>query len=159
MGPGAHPIPAVLDLSRLLGRAWQGRQLTGVDRVASAYAQRFSRPTTRALLRWRGWRKVLSPAASMQLHQLLADPSRHGTPALRAELLQLLASQLTTHLGRPAASALAHTPVLYPTHTGIEHPSLVPWVRATGQVPRRPLLEVFRRYPRKALLVIALVAA
>ena len=32
-------------------------------------------------------------------------------------------------------------------------------VRATGQVPRRPLLEVFRRYPRKALLVIALVAA
>ncbi|MDI9627398.1 MAG: MFS transporter, partial [Acidobacteriota bacterium] len=32
-------------------------------------------------------------------------------------------------------------------------------VRRTGQVPRRPLLEVFRRYPRQALLVVALVAA
>ncbi len=32
-------------------------------------------------------------------------------------------------------------------------------VRATGQVPRRPLVAVFRSHPRAALLVIALVAA
>ncbi|MGB3955535.1 MAG: MFS transporter [Brooklawnia sp.] len=32
-------------------------------------------------------------------------------------------------------------------------------VRATGQVPRRPLVAVFRSHPRQAFLVIALVAA
>ena len=126
-------------MSRLVGRAWQGRQLTGVDRVAAAYAShsfqqghadtpRATR-ATRALLRWRGLRRVLTPRASRQLHQLLQPAEHHGTAALRRALVHLLS--WPGHF--EPDTCLRGSTVIYPTHTGLEHPGLAPWVRRTQQ--------------------------
>lgn len=123
-------------MSRLVGRACQGRQLTGVDRVAWAYGQHWfeghkGEPTvtTRALLRWRGVRRVLTPRASLALHQLLSRSNRHGTAALRRGLMTLLSWPGYYEPER----VLQGRAVLYPTHTGIEHTGFAQWVQRTGQ--------------------------
>lgn len=65
--------PILIDITRLLGRFWNGRLPTGVDRVSLAYVAHFS-GSARAVVRYRSRTLLFSRGESAQLFDLLLQP-------------------------------------------------------------------------------------
>lgn len=108
--------PVVIDISRLLGRYFDGRYPTGVDRVTLAYAQHYG-PSARAMLRWRGRSGLFSLSISMQVFALLARWDAADAPALRMLIARGVVSSVGNGNGRGAW--LLHT-----GHNDAEAPGL-----------------------------------
>jgi len=73
--------PFLLDVTRLVARAWTGRQSTGIDRVAEAYLRHFSSRAL-AVVQHRGIVRVLDDAESDRLFETLLKSSGSNRAAL-----------------------------------------------------------------------------
>jgi len=71
----ANGRPFLLDVTRLIWRRWVGRLPTGIDRVCLAYLE-FYCGQAQAVIQRRGFRRILSEAASDRLFDLLVNPRR-----------------------------------------------------------------------------------
>lgn len=115
----------LIDISRLLARASQGRLPTGVDRVCLAYVQRWGR-SAQAVVQKAGWRRIFPYAESQTLFALLlelpADFSRRVNWAIARACVPPWPSQHAA--GKPG---------LYLGHTGVELTGFRQWIQATHQ--------------------------
>ena len=124
--------PFLLDLSRLVWRAWSGRLPTGIDRVCLAYLDHFAppgRPRAQAIVKRGERRLVLSPGQSDTLFALL----RKGGRGLRPALALLLIRASLTQFGRKRR--LSGKAYLNIGHTGLDAPGLPAWLKAVGLTP------------------------
>lgn len=115
----------MIDISRLLARASQGRRPTGVDRVSLAYIERWGRHA-QAIVQKQGWRRIFPHAHSQALFGLLRDPpadfkrqsrwiiARACVPPWPAQDGQ---GRWAFHLG----------------HTGLDSPGFGAWLHSTRQ--------------------------
>ena len=110
--------PILIDVSRLIWRQWTGRLPTGIDRVCLAYLEHF-RPRARAVVQFRGFRRILDARASARLFDLLLN----GSNRFRSDLVITLAATLL----RTEASTAGQT-YLNVGHTGLNSPLLEPWL-------------------------------
>lgn len=116
-----------LDITRLVGRALQGRVPTGIDRVGLAYVEHM-RDHAQALLRVRSRRVLVTPFASARIFERLLDGS-FATPRGRLRLLEAT-SRIVPDLGAPEGTVMLHT-----GHGGLEkHRYLQRWHRSGGVV-------------------------
>ena len=114
--------PLLIDVSRLVGRTLRGRLPTGIDRVCLAYVDRFG-SGARAVVQWRGWRRIGTAHASRQLFELLLKPD--------AGRLQEAARLIVTGFLRPGRDGECHGAIyLNVGHTGLEAPGLAQWLQA-----------------------------
>ena len=110
----------MIDVTRLLWRAWRGRHPTGIDRVCLAYVQHF-RDRGLAVVQRKGFIFVLSRANSERVFDLLL----RGREVRRAEIIRVL--------GRAIVSARRASPgenMLYLNvgHTGLNDRALPRWI-------------------------------
>ncbi len=117
----------LLDVTRLIWRRWAGRLPTGIDRVCLAYLDRY-RADAQAVIQWRGFRRILSEAASDRLFGLLLSPSA----MVRRDLLVFLAGERLRR-GRPHAGH--GRPYLNVGHTALHDDGFLRWTRAAGVRP------------------------
>jgi glycosyltransferase involved in cell wall biosynthesis len=108
--------PVVIDISRLLGRYFDGRYPTGVDRVTLAYVQHYQ-TSARAMLRWRGRSGLFSKAISVQVFALLSRWDAAEAGMLRRLILRGVFSSIGT--GNGCGALLLHT-----GHNDAESPAL-----------------------------------
>ena len=113
----------LLDVSRLVWRAWRGGLPTGIDRACLAYVERFG-ARSQAVLQRGGVHLVLTPGASDHLFSLL-----NGTSVSKASLVWCLASATLTAARKPPARGMIYLNV---GHTGLHEPTLTMWIRAQG---------------------------
>jgi glycosyltransferase involved in cell wall biosynthesis len=114
--------PLLIDVSRLVGRTLRGRFPTGIDRVCLTDVERFG-PRARAVVQWRGWRRIGTAEASRRLFELLLkrDPGR----------MQEAARLMVTGFLRPGQEAKCQGAIyLNVGHTGLEAPGLTQWLQA-----------------------------
>jgi glycosyltransferase involved in cell wall biosynthesis len=112
--------PFLLDVSRLIWRAWRGRPPTGIDRVCLAYCEHFG-PKSLAVIQRRGSIVVLSSRQSDRLFQLLCQ----GAEVSRMKLAAGLLAAMVTARGRPARRGMTYFNV---GHTGLDDPSIPRWI-------------------------------
>lgn len=110
----------LLDVSRLIWRAWNRRLPTGIDRVCLEYVERLG-PRSRAVLQFKGSIFVLSPANSDRLFLLLNS----AAGCSRAALLRIVVGALTTASQSPPAPNMFYLNV---GHTGLHEPALPAWI-------------------------------
>jgi glycosyltransferase involved in cell wall biosynthesis len=112
----------LLDVTRLVWRAWRGRLPTGIDRVCLAYLDAFGF-SSRAVVQRKGLRLVFGRKASDKLHALLAK----GGPKARQRLVWFfLRHGLANLLRRPGTGST----YLNVGHTGLNDEGLVQWIAA-----------------------------
>ncbi|HWJ70432.1 MAG TPA: glycosyltransferase family 1 protein [Sphingobium sp.] len=114
--------PLLLDVSRLVWRAWVGLLPTGIDRTVLAYVRHFG-PRARAVLQRSGFTRILSRDASTRLFDLLLA----GGPGVRADLIRLAPALLGAREPLPVGAIYLNV-----GHTGLDRPSHAAWVRRTG---------------------------
>lgn len=114
----------LLDVSRLVWRAWRGGLPTGIDRACLAYVERFG-ARSQAVLQRGGVQLVLSPGASDHLFSLLLN----GTSVSKASLVWCLVSATLTAAPKPPGRGMIYLNV---GHTGLHEPTLTTWIRAQG---------------------------
>jgi glycosyltransferase involved in cell wall biosynthesis len=114
----------LIDVSRLVWRAWRGRPATGIDRVCLAYLKRFG-PRSRLVVQRRGRIFVLSPTWSDRLRAVLLGAASTG----KIDLARILAPALVS-AGR--SSPTPRTIYLNVGHTGLDEDSLVRWIAGNG---------------------------
>ncbi|ABE46798.1 glycosyltransferase family 4 protein [Polaromonas sp. JS666] len=117
----------LIDISRLLGRASQGRLPTGVDRVCLAYVQHWG-GRAQAVVQKGTWRRILPYKASQELFSLLLAP----LPGFARQVNWAIARACVPPW--PSQDA-AGKPGFYLGHSGIEMPGFAAWVHATRQKP------------------------
>ena len=124
----------LIDISRLLWRSWQGRLLTGIDRVALEYVKHFG-PRSRAIIQVRGHARVLSYARSQRIFSILRSLSNESVftyPSARIDLLR----EIAPGVARPAQQSQTRGQLcIYPGHTGLENSNLIRWIIESGQRP------------------------
>jgi len=113
--------PFLIDVSRLIWRAWSLRLPTGIDRVCLAYLSHYG-PRCHAVIQKRSWRIVLNAKASDALFQLLL----HGRTHMRSNLVAFLA-QSGWQRERDVRGKL----YLNVGHTGLDARSLPNWLKRT----------------------------
>ncbi|HEX7822395.1 MAG TPA: glycosyltransferase family 1 protein [Sphingobium sp.] len=125
-GPGRLPVllPVLLDVSRLVWRAWAGRLPTGIDRVMLAYVAHY-RHRARAVVHGRRYTRVL-PAA---LSRLLFDMLLGGSGKIP------LSAILTASFYTPLSRGTAGQPYLNVGHTGLHRANHGQWVARTRVRP------------------------
>lgn len=111
--------PFLLDVSRLIWRQWTRRLPTGIDRVCLAYLDHF-RSRSRAVVQFRGFRRILDRPASDRLFNLLL----HGSDHFRADLIFTLARAAIGATGSTVGQIYLNV-----GHTGLNSPHLEPWLR------------------------------
>ena len=121
----AHQRPFLLDVSRLIWRAWTRRLPTGIDRVCLAYLDHYA-ARSHALIQKGSLRIVLNAKASDALFQLL----RHGGPRIRTRLTACLA-QTGWQRERDVRGKI----YLNVGHTGLDARSLPNWLKRTKLRP------------------------
>jgi glycosyltransferase involved in cell wall biosynthesis len=117
--------PFLIDVSRLIWRAWSLRLPTGIDRVCLAYLAHYG-ARSHAVIQKRSLRIVLNAKASDALFQLLL----HGGPRIRTKLTACLA-QTGWHRERDIRGKL----YLNVGHTGLDARSLPNWLKRTKLRP------------------------
>ncbi|WP_214647703.1 glycosyltransferase family 4 protein [Novosphingobium aerophilum] len=117
----------LIDVTRLVWRAWSGRLPTGIDRVCLAYLDHFG-DRAQAVVQRGGMQRVFSPAASDRLFAAI----RAGGPGFRTRLLRLLPFALSSGGGVAKGRAGRGPIYLNIGHTGLDEPSLPGWVRRNG---------------------------
>ena len=123
----ANERPYLLDVTRLIWRRWVGRLPTGIDRVCLAYLE-YYRGEAQAVIQRRGFRRILSAAASDRLFEHLVDPRR----TVRRDLVRLLGRE-RLRISRP----LAGRGRLYFNvgHTALQDAGYLDWTRAADVRP------------------------
>ena len=117
--------PFLIDVSRLIWRAWSLRLPTGIDRVCLAYLAHYG-ARSHAVIQRRSLRIILNAKASDALFQLLL----HGGPRMRTKLTTSLA-QTGWQRERNVRGKL----YLNVGHTGLDARSLPNWLRRTKLRP------------------------
>jgi glycosyltransferase involved in cell wall biosynthesis len=117
--------PFLIDVSRLIWRAWSLRLPTGIDRVCLAYLAHYG-ARSHAVIQRRSLRIILNAKASDALFQLLL----HGGPRMRTKLTTCLA-QTGWQRERNVRGKL----YLNVGHTGLDARSLPNWLRRTKLRP------------------------
>lgn len=111
--------PLLLDVTRLIWRRWVGRFPTGIDRVCIAYLARY-RTTSQAVVQYRGFRRILSEAASDRLFDLLQAPRR----SVRPDLAAFIARERLSSSKRRAGNGRLYLNV---GHTALNDPDYLAW--------------------------------
>ena len=114
----------LIDVSRLVWRRWRGGLPTGVDRVCLAYLEHF-RTRARAVVQRRGHHFVLSKRDSDRLFDFLA----RGAEGFRFAFAMLALTAFPRASRAPAEKGLLYLNV---GHTGLDEPSLGPWISEAG---------------------------
>lgn len=109
----------LLDVSRLIWRAWSKRLPTGIDRTCLAYVRHY-RESAQAVIQRGGQTCVLSAKQSQKLFDLLLEPSK----AIRRELVRLYATGL---FAQRAANCEGRV-YLNVGHTGLDKPYHANWI-------------------------------
>ena len=109
----------LLDVSRLVWRAWRGGLPTGIDRVCLAYVEQFG-SRSQAVVQRGGYHFLLSPAHSDRLFGFL-----RGGSAAQLDLLRLAAVAWPATLRRAPRPGAVYLNV---GHTGLNESSLPEWV-------------------------------
>lgn len=119
--------PVLLDVSRLIWRAWLGLLPTGIDRACIAYVRHY-RGRALAVVQRGGLTRVLNAALSERLFDLLVDP-----PAdVRWKLMRLILPGL---VGCAARSGMRGALYINVGHTGLDRAGHARWVRRSGVRP------------------------
>jgi len=124
----------LIDISRLLWRSWQGRLLTGIDRVTFEYVKHFG-PRSSAIIQVRGHARVLSYARSQRVFSILQGASNDSVISdswARNALLREIAPGL---IWPSRTNEIRGRLGIYPGHTGLESPDLIRWIIESGQRP------------------------
>lgn len=116
--------PVLLDVSRLIWRAWLGLLPTGIDRACIAYIRHY-RGRALAVVQRGGITRVLNPALSERLFDLLVDPPVD----VRWKLMLLILPGL---VGGAARSGMRGAFYLNVGHTGLDRAGHARWVRRSG---------------------------
>lgn len=114
--------PLLLDVSRLVWRAWIGLLPTGIDRTVLAYVRHFG-PRSLAVVQRAGFTRILSRDASSRLFDILLA----GGPDVRARLIRLAPALLTSGASPPPGAIYLNV-----GHTGLDRPGHAAWVRRAG---------------------------
>ncbi len=130
--PDTFPL---LDVSRLVWRAWEGTMPTGIDRTCLAYVAHFG-DRARAVVQRGGSTLVLPTDDSRRLFDLLAAPGSD----FRAKLARLLAAGF---LFRRRGDLSGHI-YLNVGHTGLDKPGHREWIQRTGVNPSISSMISFR---------------
>lgn len=117
----------LLDVSRLVWRAWEGLLPTGIDRTCLAYVAHY-RDRAEAMVQRGGAASVLSPGVSQRLFDILLDQGSD----VRSRLLTLLLPGLR---GLGHRSGLTGRCYLNVGHTGLDKPGHAAWIERTGVKP------------------------
>ena len=118
--------PILLDVGRLIWRRWINRIPTGIDRVCLAYLKHY-RPQAQGVVQRRGMRRILSPASSDRLFDLLLKPGDTFRRDLVATLSRGWMERGSQH-GRDRY-------YLNVGHTGLEENAFLRWMRKTKVRP------------------------
>lgn len=117
----------LIDISRLLGRAGQGRLPTGVDRVILAYVARWGRQA-QAVLQKGTWRRLVPQVESQDLFALVQNP-----PAdFSWQLGRLIARACVPPW--PSQDAKGRV-AFYLGHSELDRPGFAHWLHKTRQKP------------------------
>ena len=117
----------LIDISRLLGRAGQGRLPTGVDRVILAYVARWG-GQAEAVLQKGTWRRMVPQAESQALFALVQNP-----PAdFSWQLGRLIARACVPPWPSQDAKGRA---AFYLGHSDLDRPGFAHWLHKTHQKP------------------------
>ena len=111
----------LIDVSRLIWRAWRGRPATGIDRVCLAYCERYA-ARAHAVIQRRGSIRVISPRQSDRLFQLLLQ----GSAASKTKLAAVLVGALLRARKSAPRSGMVYFNV---GHTGLDDPALPRWIK------------------------------
>lgn len=123
----ANDRPLLLDVTRLIWRRWVGRLPTGIDRVCLAYLGRY-RAEAQAVIQRRGFRRILTDAASDRLFDILLSPPR----GIRRDLARILGRErLRTGKALRGGGRL----YLNVGHTALQDHGYVAWTRTAGVRP------------------------
>jgi glycosyltransferase involved in cell wall biosynthesis len=114
----------LLDVSRLLWRAWDRKLPTGIDRVCLEYIRRFG-SRSRGVVQFRGFTRVLSSQDSARLFAILGE----SNSAIRTRLLLLLPLALARSKPSPPRSGMVYLNV---GHTGLHDIALPTWISSNG---------------------------
>lgn len=117
----------LIDISRLLARAGQGRLPTGVDRVILAYVARWG-SHAQAVLQKGTWRRLVPQAESQALFALVQNP-----PAdFSWQVGRLIARACVPPWPSQDAKGKA---AFYLGHSDLDRPGFAPWLYKTRQKP------------------------
>lgn len=118
--------PFLLDVSRLVWRAWAGKLPTGIDRTCLAYVGHF-RDRARAVVQ-RGRSTLVLPAGeSRRLFEVLFLPPSD----VKIKLAKLLATGFLFRRRRDLSSRI----YLNVGHTGLDKHGHAEWIKQTGVLP------------------------
>ena len=117
----------LLDITRLIWHRWVGRLPTGIDRVCLAYLEQY-RAEAQAVVQWRGFRRILTEAASDRLFALLVSPGRN----VRRDLALFLGREQVRPDPRLRGGDRLYLNV---GHTALQKPGYVEWTRTAGVRP------------------------
>jgi glycosyltransferase involved in cell wall biosynthesis len=113
--------PYLIDVSRLIWRAWRRLLPTGIDRVCLQYVAHFG-PRAHAVVQRNGATFVLAPDASDRLFRLILD-----APATRRSALVAFGATAWRRARRlPPRPGMIYLNV---GHTGLDQTSLPKWIR------------------------------
>ena len=118
------PREYLLDVSRLVWRAWRGQLPTGIDRVCLEYVAHFG-SRSQAVVQANGRAFTLSPESSDRLFRAIL---RSG----RAAKASLLAAGLRALGGLSRSAPRAGMIYLNVGHTGLHNRALPAWIEANG---------------------------
>lgn len=117
--------PVLLDVSRLVWRAWVGLLPTGIDRTVLAYVRHFG-PHARAVVQRGSFTRILSRDSSARLFEILLTAG----PESRARLLRMAPASFGP--GNPRSPGTVYLNV---GHTGLDRPSHAAWASRAGVRP------------------------
>lgn len=110
----------LLDVTRMVWRAWRGRHPTGIDRVCLAYVDHF-KDRALALVQRRGQFRVLSAARSRKLFDLLLK----GHAVAKSDLAKVLVIAAFLDRRDPPAGGMTYLNV---GHTGLNDRAIAGWI-------------------------------
>jgi glycosyltransferase involved in cell wall biosynthesis len=123
----ANERPLLLDVTRLIWRRWVGRLPTGIDRVCLAYLEKY-RAQSQAVVQRRGFRHIISEAASDRLFDILAAPDG----SLKTGLVRILGGErLGTFRSLPGRGRT----YLNVGHTALQDQGYLAWTQVAGVRP------------------------
>lgn len=123
----ANGRPYLLDVTRLIWRRWAGRLPTGIDRVCLAYLDHY-RTEAQAVVQWRGFRRILSEAASDRLFSMLSRSRR----TIRRDLARFLVGERLRVGRRLRGEGRIYFNV---GHTALDDERYLEWTRASDVRP------------------------
>lgn len=119
--------PILLDVSRLVWRAWDRKLPTGIDRTCLAYAAHYADQAL-AVIQRGGVTRVIGPDASRALLRLLVDRQ----PDFRRRLLAMIPALMTSGASRADVAGAVYLNV---GHTGLNFSGHKAWLKRSGVRP------------------------